>query len=102
MNLTVYPWPLIAGALGLAVPRRPRWAGLLVAWPLLAYPSAVRHALRARSPLPLLDAYVRLLQEHRTNVGYAAGLWEFRDLEADPPSGSAPGAPAQRVAETIM
>jgi glycosyltransferase involved in cell wall biosynthesis len=86
MPATVYPWPLMEAALMVAAIRDPRRVPLAVLWPLIAYPSAVRHAARQRSPAPLLDAYVRLLQEQLTNVGFAAGAWEFRDLrpEVDP------------------
>ena len=83
MRATVYPWPMVAGLLALAALRDRRWAPALALWPLLAYPRAARHALRARGAAPLLDAYVRLAEEHLTNVGFAAGAWEFRDLESE-------------------
>lgn len=84
MRPTVYPWPLVAGGLALRAMRHRRWVPAAVLWPLLAYPRAVRHAVRGRRPAPLLDAYVRLAEEHLTNVGFAAGAWEFRDLRPEP------------------
>lgn len=84
MRPTVYPWPLVALALALGALRDRRWAPAAAAWPLLAYPRAVRHAARDHAPVPLLDAYVRLAEEHLTNVGFAAGAWEFRDLQPEP------------------
>ncbi|HLI61621.1 MAG TPA: glycosyltransferase [Solirubrobacteraceae bacterium] len=83
MRPTVYPWPLVALALALAALRDRRWAPAAAAWPLLAYPRAVRHAARDRAGAPLLDAYVRLGEEHLTNIGFAAGAWEFRDLQPE-------------------
>lgn len=98
LNVTVFPSPLVELALlALGVRRRALLAAAL-AWPVAAYPNTIRQALRRRSPVPLLDAYLRLAQEHQTNVGFATGLWEFRDLEAV----AEPAAADQRVAETIM
>jgi glycosyltransferase involved in cell wall biosynthesis len=79
MRPTVYPWPLVGGALAAGALRDRRWAPALVLWPLLAYPRSLRHAARGRRAA-LLDPYVHLAEEHLTNVGFAAGAWEFRHL----------------------
>ena len=78
LNATVFPSPLVELALLAVAARRRRLVAIALAWPLAAYPNTIRQALRRRSLAPLLDAYVRLAQEHQTNVGFAAGLWEFR------------------------
>lgn len=93
MRPTIYPSPLVAAALAVLALRRPRWAPLLAAWPLLAYPNSVRYALEEKRPAPLMDAYVRLAQEHLTNLGFVAGAWEFRHLQ--PEGEAAVPAPGQ-------
>jgi glycosyltransferase involved in cell wall biosynthesis len=78
---TLYPLPVIVAALlGLS----PRWRPLAVAAVVLPHlfgPRGVVDAVAARSPRPLLDAYVQLLQEASHDVGCVTGLWRFRDFE---------------------
>jgi glycosyltransferase involved in cell wall biosynthesis len=101
LNPTVFPSPLVELAL---LAGAVRWRWLLAAallWPSAAYPNTIRQALRQRTPTPLLDAYVRLAQEHQTNLGFLAGLREFRDLVPEPADHDEQ-TDGQRVAETIM
>jgi len=89
LNATVFPSPLVELALLGGAARR-RWLlALALTWPLAAYPNTILQALRRRSLDPLLDAYLRLAQEHQTNVGFAAGLWEFRGFVPEPANSEA-------------
>jgi len=81
---TIFPFPFVEAILVAAAFRKRQLLGWAVLWPLIAYPSAARHAVRDRSPQPLVDAYLLLSQEHQTNVGFVQGLWEFRDFAPEP------------------
>jgi hypothetical protein len=78
---TLYPLPVIVAAvLGLSA----RWRPLAVVAAVLPHLFGPRGAIDAvtnRSPRPLLDAYVQLLQEASHDIGCVTGLWRFRDFE---------------------
>jgi GT2 family glycosyltransferase len=82
-----YPLPVIIAVLvGLSA----RWRPLAVAAAVLPHLFGPRGALDAvahRSPRPLLDAYVQLLQEASHDVGCLVGRWRFRGLEGTDAAG---------------
>jgi glycosyltransferase involved in cell wall biosynthesis len=83
---TFFPAPVLAAALlALALVRPSRGTfGLAALFPLAMFPAGLRRALAARSPDPVPDAYLQLLQEVAEDVGFVQGLWLFRDFLAEP------------------
>jgi glycosyltransferase involved in cell wall biosynthesis len=79
---TLYPLPVLVAAL-LALSTRHRSLVLAAAvLPHLFGPRGVVDAVARRSPGPLADGYVQLLQEACHDVGCLSGLWRYRHLEA--------------------
>jgi glycosyltransferase involved in cell wall biosynthesis len=77
---TCFPLPILVTGLLAAGTRRP---GALVAAavaPNLLWPSGVLDAVRNRRPERLMDAYVHLAREAADDVGFAEGLWRYRNL----------------------
>ncbi|MGA2805127.1 MAG: glycosyltransferase [Acidimicrobiales bacterium] len=76
---TVFPFPLLVA--GLLVWSRGRPARLAVAFlvPQLLFSNGWRNARRLHSAAPLLDCYVKLIEEATLNLGFAVGLSRFRD-----------------------
>lgn len=91
---TIFPAPLVEAALiGLA--GRSRLAALAaVLLPHAVLPAGVRAAVRARSAVPLADAYVAIVQEALGNLGFAEGMRRYRHLapERDVPAAATPAA----------
>jgi len=83
---TFFPAPVLAAALLALALARPSRAtlGLAALFPLAMFPAGLRRALAARSPDPVPDAYLQLLQEVAEDVGFVQGLWLFRDFLAEP------------------
>jgi GT2 family glycosyltransferase len=81
---TVFPGPIIAGALlATSVLYAPLVFGA-IALPLVLYPQGLRRALSGKDLSSLLDGYVQLAQETCEDVGFAQGLWLFRHLVPEP------------------
>jgi uncharacterized membrane protein/glycosyltransferase involved in cell wall biosynthesis len=89
---TFFPWPLAVLALLALSVWFPVLVAAAVAIPLLFYPQAVREAMAMRRPACLLDAYVQLMQEAYSDVGFVEGLWMFRRLVPEPPGSGNPAA----------
>jgi hypothetical protein len=47
--------------------------------PQLFFSVGCRNALRQRSLAPLLDCYMKLAEEANLSLGFAVGLWRFRN-----------------------
>jgi GT2 family glycosyltransferase len=77
---TFFPGPIMVLALLLLSTRRPSLAVAAAAIPHLLYPQGLRGAIASRSGEGVLDAYLQLAQEACGNIGFAEGLWLFRDL----------------------
>ncbi len=76
---TVFPLPLlVAGMLAWSRGRPSRLAITLLV-PQLFFSNGCRNALRQGSVAPLLDCYVKLAEETTLNLGFAIGLWRFRN-----------------------
>jgi GT2 family glycosyltransferase len=81
MPPTVFPFPLlVAGMLAWSRGRPSRLAVTLLA-PQLLFSNGCRNALRQGSWAPLLDCYIKLAEEATLNLGFAIGLWRFRNRE---------------------
>ncbi len=78
---TVFPFPLLFA--GLLVWSRGRASRLTVALllPQLLFLNGCRNAIRQRSPAPLLDCYVKLVEEASLNLGFAIGLLRFHNRQ---------------------
>jgi glycosyltransferase involved in cell wall biosynthesis len=75
---TIFPFPVIVAALVVWSRGRPgRLAGALLV-PQLLFSAGWRTALRRRSLGPLLDCYVKLVEEANMNLGFAIGLYRSR------------------------
>jgi GT2 family glycosyltransferase len=83
---TFFPAPVVAAGLVVLALARPSRATALAAllFPALMFPAGLRHALARRSPEPLADGYLQLLQEVAEDVGFMHGLWLFRDFVPEP------------------
>ncbi len=80
---TFYPLPLLVAAL-LVSSARWRWLGVAAAViPHIFAPRGVVDGFTRRSPVPLADAYVQMLQEAAHDVGCAVGMWRFRHFVGD-------------------
>jgi glycosyltransferase involved in cell wall biosynthesis len=76
---TVFPFPvLVAGLLAWSRGRASRLTAALFV-PQLLFSNGCRNALQQRSATPLLDCYVKLAEEANLNLGFAVGLWRFRN-----------------------
>jgi glycosyltransferase involved in cell wall biosynthesis len=81
---TIYPIPLIyLAALAAGIGNR-RWLFLANLLPLLLVPRWLVKALRSKSPEPLAYAYVQVLQELFTNVGFVGGYLSARSSSRPP------------------
>lgn len=81
---TFFPSPLIVLAtLALSV-RIPALIAATVLLPHLLYPQGLRTVVTNLSPQALFDAYLQLLEESSHDVGFAEGLWRFRNLVPEP------------------
>src|SRR4051794_13930266 len=81
---TFFPVPVAVGGLLLMAIRRPAALAVAALAPLLAFPMAIRRLVASGSPEPLLDPYIQVAQETAENAGFIQGLWQFRDIEAEP------------------
>jgi glycosyltransferase involved in cell wall biosynthesis len=70
---TLYPIPALCGLALIASITHRRWLLLAISAPLLFVPRWIVSALRSRSLEPLVYAYIQLLQETSTNVGWVSG-----------------------------
>jgi len=78
MPPTVFPFPvLVTGLLIWSRGRASRLATVLLV-PQMLFSNGCRNALRQRSLAPLMDCYVKLVEEASLNVGFAVGLWRSR------------------------
>jgi glycosyltransferase involved in cell wall biosynthesis len=75
---TLYPAPIIWMLLLFASIRMGRRRWTTAALPLAFFPRWVIDAWRAGSAEPLTYAYIQVLQEGATDVGFASGWWTFR------------------------
>ena len=80
----IFPGPLLVLVLLITAIRFPRLLVAAVVLPQLMFPRGLRLALTLRRPACALDAYVRLVEEAYGNVGYAQGLWAYRNLVPEP------------------
>ena len=75
---TIYPAPILWIAALLIGPTRRRWSLPTLALPLLFSPRWSVRAVRSRSAEPLAYAYVQILQEGASNLGFASGWLQAR------------------------
>ena len=80
MPPTIFPGPVLVGALLAASIFVPFLLVVAAVLPQLLYPAGPRLAVTSRRPACLLDPYVRLAQETYGNVGYLQGLWRYREF----------------------
>jgi glycosyltransferase involved in cell wall biosynthesis len=77
---TIYPAPILWIAALLLGPTRRRWSLPTLALPLLFSPRWFVRAFRSRSAEPLTYAYVQILQEGASNLGFASGWLRARHM----------------------
>jgi GT2 family glycosyltransferase len=92
VSVVAYPFPLLLGALVVALRHRPVGrVAVLAGAPLAFYPRWIRSAVRHRRPADLLNAHLQLLSESATNLGTAEGLLRSLPARRRARSGSADG-----------
>ncbi len=77
-NPTLYPFPVLVGALALGAVARPGLAVAAAAAPLALFPRGPLAALRSRDWVHAAAPYVQLLQEASSDVGFARGWLQMR------------------------
>jgi GT2 family glycosyltransferase len=75
---TVFPAPILAALLIVAGTRRARWLAVAAALPVIVSPRWALEALRHRRPGIVAFAYVQVLEEAASDIGFASGYWQFR------------------------
>ncbi|MGD0701321.1 MAG: glycosyltransferase family 2 protein [Trebonia sp.] len=98
MRPTIFPGPVLVGALLAASIFVPFLLVVAVLLPQLLYPAGLRLAVTSRRPGCLLDPYVRLAQETYANIGYLQGLWRYRGFDSEPAASTAARLPQETTA----
>lgn len=78
LSPTVFPFPFFMLVLLVWSRARLRRLVPVLLLPQLLFPKGMRQALAARSAAPLLDSYMKLLEEANLNAGFMIGLWRWR------------------------
>jgi hypothetical protein len=64
--------------LSVAAARRPGWAVGALLVPVVAFPRYALEARRRGRPVVASFAYLQLLEEAASDIGFVAGWWHFR------------------------
>jgi GT2 family glycosyltransferase len=82
--LMLFPGPPAVLAVLLLSVRFPVLLAAAAGLPQLLYPQGVRGLVTSRRWAGLADAYLQLLQEAASNIGFLEGLWRYRRLVPEP------------------
>ncbi len=93
--LMLFPGPPAVVAVLLLSVRFPVLLAVAVVLPQLLYPQGLRRAVAGRGRAALADAYLQLVQEACSNIGFVEGLWRFRRLVPEP--AAAPAAAREKA-----
>jgi glycosyltransferase involved in cell wall biosynthesis len=75
---TVFPAPLLALALVAVGMRRPLWLGAAALSPVAVFPRWALESVRRHRPDIVAFAYLQLLEEAASDIGFASGYLHFR------------------------